>query len=275
MSDKNLRRNPIEIKIKDMVRRFLLRIRFKKTIDNISSLGKISVGTAWPNPEMKRTFNAQKILVIAPHADDDVIGCGGTLKRFYESGSHLKIIIMTDGRKATGTVDEQGDLVNIRMEEEKLGAGILGCSDLVFLNNFDLSLRANKDNKKAILNVLNDFNPDIIFVPSIFEHHPDHIESTLILAYALREYRGNPLCYCYEVWSPLFPNTLIDITNKVEDKVKALNAHWSQVTHQNFVDSILGLNSYRAFGWGTEIKFCEAFYKCSKEEFIKIAFNRI
>jgi N-acetylglucosamine malate deacetylase 1 len=192
---------------------------------------------------------------------------------FCENGSQVKIIIITDGRYATGTIDEH-DLVSKRKEEERLGSDILGCNDLVFLDNVDTKLRANKKNKAIILGLLKDFNPDKIFVPSIFENHPDHIESAVILAYALREYQGHPSCYCYEVWNPLFPNTLVDITGQVETKTKALNAHWSQVTHQNFVDSIVGLNSYRAFGLGREIKSCEAFYKCSKEEFINLVLHR-
>ncbi|MGZ9130101.1 MAG: hypothetical protein ACXW4Z_20175, partial [Candidatus Binatia bacterium] len=48
-------------------------------------------------------------------------------------------------------------------------------------------------------NNLKDFHPDMIFVPSIFENHPDHIESAVIIANALRKYEGHPTCYCYEV----------------------------------------------------------------------------
>jgi N-acetylglucosamine malate deacetylase 1 len=208
-------------------------------------------------------------MVLSPHPDDDVLGCGGTLCRYYNKGSHIKTIILTDGSMGMGTADEC-DLVSIRKNEAIAGASCVGCNDLIFLYNIDTKLRANRKNKDAILEQLRNFNPEIIFVPSIFENHPDHIESTIILAYALREYEGHPLCYCYEIWGPLFPNILIDITNQIENKKKAINVHWSQITHQNMKDSILGLNSYRAFGLGKDIKSCEAFYKCSKEEFIKM-----
>lgn len=259
----------IKSKIDKRIRPFLLRIQLNKYIDTISSIGNVSVGKTWPRPKMEHVSKAQKIMVLSPHPDDDVIGCGGTLKILCENGSIVKTIIFTDGCMGDGTVKDFS-LVTIRKHEAIAGSKILGYHDLIFLNNLDTKLRANEKNKDAMLQLLRDFNPEQIFVPSILERHPDHIETAVILAHALQKYVGHPLCYCYEVWSPLFPNTLIDITNKVDDKIKAISAHWSQVTHQNYLDSILGLNAFRAMGLGYDVKFCEAFYKCSKEEYIKM-----
>jgi LmbE family N-acetylglucosaminyl deacetylase len=52
--------------------------------------------------------------------------------------------------------------------------------------------------------------------------------------------------YLYEVWSPLVPDVLIDITKQAEVKLRAINAHCSQVENINMAEGILGLNRYRA-----------------------------
>lgn len=269
MTDQHELSNKTEDEVKRLLRPVLLRQKLNRFVDVLSMMGSLSVGKAWPLPEIEGKLPAGKVLVLSPHPDDDVLGCGGTIKRLCQNGSQVKTVVLTDGRLGKGTVNDDS-IVGVREMEARAGASILGCSDVIFLKNVDKKLRSTRENEEAILGLLNEFNPDRIFVPSIFENHPDHIETAVILARVLRRYEGDPICYCYEVWSPLFPNTLVDITGTAEDKLRALNAHRSQVGHQNFIACVQGLNAYRAMGLGKDVSSCEAFYKCSKKEFIRM-----
>jgi N-acetylglucosamine malate deacetylase 1 len=260
-------------RLKGLFRPFLIKTKFHHYLKTFTSLGNLSVGKIWPHPCLEQSLGAQRVLVISPHPDDDVLGCGGTLKKCCDNGVRVKVVVMTDGSRGSGTASDQ-DLVKLRRKEEVDGLKALGCADPVFLDNLDGKLRADRKNKELIVSLLKEFKPDAVLVPSIFENHIDHIESTMVLAKALREHEGDIQCYSYEVWGPLFPNILVDISNEIEHKKKAIEAHWSQITHQNIKEGVLGLNSFRAMGLGKDIGYCEAFYKCSKEEFVKMVLHR-
>jgi LmbE family N-acetylglucosaminyl deacetylase len=256
----------------NLIKPFLLNTKSKKFSKTIKSISSIITGKDWPRPLLEKSGPTGRIMVIAPHPDDEVLGCGGTIKKCSQAGDHVKILFFTDGRHGSTHIDES-QLIDIRINEAKESMRILGCFDLTFLGWEDTVLRQERKTVEIALRELKAFQPDAIFVPHLFDNHPDHIESAFIIANALKKYEGNLSCYCYEVWTALFPNILIDITDVINFKKMAIDAHQSQA-QLNLTDSIIGLNSYRALGLRGDVKFCEAFYKCSKKEFIRIALKQ-
>lgn len=206
---------------------------------------------------------------MAPHPDDEVFGCGGTIRKYHEKGSRITVVYMTNGCSGCRTIFDE-DKVAKRAEEAKAGLKILGCEDYVFFNFQDSELNTNERTIGALLGVLEKFHPDIILVPSILDNHPDHVESAIIIAQALKRYSGRPVCLCYEVWTALLPNYFVDITDTISFKELAMKAHGSQLVNNNLKDSIIGLNSYRSLGMGTDVRYCEAFISCSKREYIAL-----
>jgi N-acetylglucosamine malate deacetylase 1 len=253
-----------------VIKPFLLKTKSKKISRRIRSIASILTGKDWPRPLFEKIGPQTRMLIIAPHPDDEVLGCGGTIKKCSQAGGHAKVLYLTDGRHGSTIIDEI-KLISIRMNEAKESMRILGYQDQTFLGLEDAVLRQDRKTVEMTLNEIKAFRPDSIFVPYLFDNHPDHIESTFIVANALKKYDGDLICYCYEVWTALFPNILIDITDVIDYKKKAIEAYQSQAFQLSLTESIIGLNSYRALGHRGEVRFCEAFYKCSKKEFIKIA----
>jgi hypothetical protein len=240
-----------DIILENAIRPFLLRNEFKRYAHFLRSTEKALKGESCTRPSIITLQEKARILVIAPHPDDEILGCGGTIGKFIQNGSHIKTLFLTDGSHGNNTIEQQF-LVNLRKLEAKAG------------------LRATRETIRMMLSLIEDYHPEIIFLPFFLDNHPDHKESAVIAAHALNRYKVPVVCYCYEVWTALFPNVLIDITDMMDKKIRAIEAHESQVSHLNLVSSVIGLNSYRSLGLSEDVKFCEAFYKCSKEQFIKM-----
>ena len=83
--------------------------------------------------------------------------------------------------------------------------------------------------------------------PFFLDPHPDHASATYLLDAALSSCQTpSERLYLYEVWGPLVPDVLIDITKQADVKRLAINAHCSQVENIDMSEGILGLNRYRA-----------------------------
>jgi LmbE family N-acetylglucosaminyl deacetylase len=75
--------------------------------------------------------------------------------------------------------------------------------------------------------------------------------------------------WSYEVWSPLWPNVAVDITNVVDTKRKAIELYASQVAGLHYTEGTLGLNRYRALR--VYVDYAEAFFVADQDEFVAFA----
>lgn len=221
-----------------------------------------------------------KVLVLAPHPDDDVIGCGGTIKLHRENNDEVKVIYLSDGsggfpkKKKINSIRERKALAKIRSEEAKSATKMLGVSDLIFWKYPDGRLNANRSTIKLLQNILDDYQPKTIYVPSFLDPHPDHYETAKILASTLREKSNfNGQIFSYEVWSPIFANRLINIDKVIKSKILSLKEHKSQLEGRNYLDAFIGLAQYRA-GMYEVGKYAEAFFVCNKKLYLQL-FNLI
>ena len=74
--------------------------------------------------------------------------------------------------------------------------------------------------------------------------------------------------WCYEVWSNLWPNVVVDISLVVDEKRAAINCYQSVVVHMPYEEAVLGLNRFR--GFKMRIPFGEALYVCPGEAFVDL-----
>lgn len=209
-----------------------------------------------------------RILIIAPHPDDDVIGCGGIIAK--NRGKKIKVIFMTDGRYG-GDIYSEKELIEVRKREALEALSILGVSDVEFLGFEDGSLGEHIFEASQKLKNISQW--DNIFIPNMLDNHEDHKATMLALSKALsKEKNINSNIWLYEIWTPFYPNVLIDITKEAEIKKEAINKHLSQIKCYDYSEKSLGLNSYRAISIPADygVRFCEAFYKCSYKELINI-----
>ena len=89
----------------------------------------------------------ERIVVLAPHMDDEVIGCGGTLARHIACGSHVTVVFLTDGRGGGGgaagnAAAGETSIAATRKHEAKLALAELGITHIVFLDAEDGRLGA-------------------------------------------------------------------------------------------------------------------------------------
>jgi LmbE family N-acetylglucosaminyl deacetylase len=209
------------------------------------------------------------ILVLSPHPDDDVIGCGGTLYKHHLAGDHITVAYITDGRKGSPKPTDEEILVHERRQEATAAANIIGIEKTVFLDNRDMELMRNDNTIKQMLQLIVDCDPDIIYLPSFFDNHQDHIATNKIFTSACGKIKKTYQCYAYEVWTPLIPNRLVDISDCIDVKIAAIRQHQSQVIHINFMDKISGLNAFRTIT-APKLKYAEAFYYCHTNEYVKL-----
>jgi LmbE family N-acetylglucosaminyl deacetylase len=117
-------------------------------------------------------------LVVAPHPDDETLGCGVTIMRKMDAGTPVKVVIATDGRRSSDSrVISPDRLVEIRRAEALVAAERLGLdpSGVVFLDLEDQALEENvTELADRLAAVVDDFRPEEILVSSALDHHPDH-----------------------------------------------------------------------------------------------------
>jgi LmbE family N-acetylglucosaminyl deacetylase/glycosyltransferase involved in cell wall biosynthesis len=209
-------------------------------------------------------LRGERLLVLAPHPDDEVIGCGGVVAQHLREQRAVRIVIATDGA-------EGGDAA-AREDESRRGIAALGSAEVVFLGLRDRSLASNAEEASALLRQqLADFRPDLVLVPTPVEIHPDHVALSRLFCETIQ--RDETLfadlavtrVAFYEVSAPLpRPNALVDITDVAEAKYAAIAEHASQLVTHDYIDYARGLNTYRAMtlpGRGTDkAKFAEAYF---------------
>ncbi|MEK7461012.1 MAG: PIG-L deacetylase family protein [Patescibacteria group bacterium] len=202
--------------------------------------------------EMTSDPPSGKVLVLAPHPDDDIFGCGGALAKHVDQGDEIQIIYLCDGRSGTKRATTEivrEELKKTRRTEAAAAAEILGipADDLSFWGYRDGNLIANKTTTKALTQMIADFMPRTIYLPHPSDNHPDHEATASVLAKTLLAI-GTDLpseIWSYEVWQPTFANRLLDISATMTQKETAISAHASQLKCRPYADAIMGLNTYR------------------------------
>ena len=207
-------------------------------------------------PYEATALRGERLLVLAPHPDDEVIGCGGLVAQHLREGRAVRILVATDGAEA-------GDAAQ-REEESRRAVARLGNATIEFLRFPDRGL----DERVAplIRQHLLDFRPDLILVPGPIEIHPDHLAFSQIFCGIVQ---ADPLLFAdlaiarvafYEVGQPLRPNVLVDITDVAEEKYAAIAEHVSQGAIRDYTSYARGLNAYRTMTLAPEARYAEAYY---------------
>lgn len=156
----------------------------------------------------------KNVVIFAPHPDDEVLGCGGTIAKKIAEGNTVFMIFMTDGRyglKEVG-IDKNPDpfeLKTIRKEEALRAAKTLGLKEenIFFLDIEDKSLARYKTHAmEKTIKILKDTYPTEVFFPQELEYNIDHRITNIIVKEALKKLDLNAIEYRYAIaWKfPLY-----------------------------------------------------------------------
>jgi LmbE family N-acetylglucosaminyl deacetylase len=228
------------------------------------------------NPAILWRPEGGRVVVLAPHMDDEIIGCGGTLYRHIQRGATVTVVYMTDGRyggklpshPAGERREQELSLVDIRKREALLAMETLGIQDSIFLDAEDGQLSSARGLPDRVKQILESITPDLVYLPFFLEEHPDHRAVTQILMDATEGIGCEFDCCGYEVWTPLFPNCLVEINDVVGMKKQALQHYQSQLVENDYLHASLGLNAYRAIALSQKHGgFAEAFFMASLKDY--------
>lgn len=217
-------------------------------------------------------LSGKKILILAPHPDDETIGCGGLIAKAKKSGSDVRVVFFTDG--SAGVSDKKltnAQRAKLREREAKSACIVLGLkeSDLVFWRYQDGKLTTNSASVKLLNNLLTAYLPDIVLTPFISDPHPDHAETSAILRKSLEVLNIDPEIMQYEVWTPILANRTLSIDESIKLKMSSLGNYKSQISSRDYLDGVEGLNRYRGAMTG-QSRYVEAFFTCNKKIFLDL-----
>jgi LmbE family N-acetylglucosaminyl deacetylase len=203
------------------------------------------------------------VVVVAPHPDDESLGCGGTVKHLTLSGVPVDVIYMTSGELGcdmpeSATLETKRALAAVRVEEARGACEVLGVRRVVFLGGTDGALERQPDLVKVLRKTLRREPYQRVFCPWPEEAHTDHRATFLWTRDALIEHPTRPDLWLYEVWTPMRANTFVPIDTTVRFKQAAIERHRSQLQVLDYRAAFLGLAAYRAlFCAGS--RYAEAF----------------
>jgi len=212
-------------------------------------------------PQVIESFVEASVMVLAPHMDDEVVGCGGTIRRHVLAGARVTVVFLTDGRSSDPNIAKdchgeteiraaQAALCERRKLEAGAAARILGYDELIFLDRPDGNLKTDDALIREVADLIAVHDPQVIYYPCVLELHPDHWEASRLLAKVVDAGSpptlANTLCRAYEAWTPLLPNRLVDISDVFDIKIEALKVFVSQLEHVDYLRTTTGLNAYRA-----------------------------
>ncbi|MFT3812342.1 MAG: PIG-L family deacetylase [Acidovorax sp.] len=207
-----------------------------------------------------------RILVVAPHADDEIIPCGGTLLLHRQLGSPTRVVFVTDSAAGLSDPEVAGQLRGIRRDESALVAQAMGFESVVRLDWPDSRLvRHEAPLAQQLIDQIQSFKPDIIYCPFPGDGHADHQACALAVADATVQMGWKGEIHAYELWTALWPNIMIDISDQAEEKEQLVRLYASQMADRDYASGILGLNRYR--GLQHRVGYAEAFYACRAREF--------
>jgi len=223
-------------------------------------------------PYEPANLRGERLLVLAPHPDDEVIGCGGLIALHLRERRAVRIVVVTDGAEA-GTRE-------LREEETRRGVAHLGeGAEIEFLRFPDRGL--GDEAADRIREQLLAFRPDLILVPSPHEIHPDHYALSRVFSELIQR---DPIIAAdlavarvafYEVSSTIPPNAIVDISDVAEAKYAGIAEHASQTAQRDYAAYARGLNAYRTMTLPAGTKYAEAYHVMELQPLRTMSFSAL
>jgi LmbE family N-acetylglucosaminyl deacetylase len=204
----------------------------------------------------------QRVLVIAPHPDDESIGCGGAICLHVERGDRVRVVFLTSGERGIEGADAETARV-VREAEAAEALAVLGVEQRDSLRLQDLGVADNlASGARRLAEILEAHPPDLIYLPHPEEVHPDHEAALPLIRSAVGQaFRDGPWpeLRAYEVWTPMarydWPE---DISRHMGRKLQAVRCYRSQLRAFRYDRAVRGLNQYRGC-LAARCRFAEVF----------------
>jgi len=200
----------------------------------------------------------RRVLCVAPHADDEIFGCGGMLAFHAARGDAVRVVVLTDGSQGDPSALE-ADIEAVRREESRRAGAELGVTDHRFLKLPDGGLAGRPDLVEVVRAELEDFAPELVYGPSPQEMHPDHRATSHALLAALAS-RPDCRVHLYGVNAHVTAGVLYDTTPFWETKQGAIRCFESQLRYHDLLAKADAVDRSRTVNIEDEsIRYVEGF----------------
>jgi LmbE family N-acetylglucosaminyl deacetylase len=223
-------------------------------------------------PYETSSFVASRVVVFAPHPDDEILGCGGALADLLDRGACVDVVLVSDGAEGARDAEERARIAALRFEESRSALESLGGGRLHAGGFPDRGLAERLGEVEALLGRwLAEAAPDLVFAPSPVETHPDHRAVAAALLRLAGRPAGDPAARAleestvafFELSQPFRPNFLFDTTRLSARKERAIAAFASQAAARDYAGFVRGLNAYRRMTLSADVLSVEAYSVCS------------
>ena len=188
------------------------------------------------------------VLVFAPHPDDDVLGCGGTLSRYAAEGHDVYVCIMTSGFPPLYEEDynnaQKNGWPHIQYPDIMKAHKILGIKETYFLQfpTVQLETVPRYEVNSKVCGLVRSLTPEIVYIPHFGDLHKDHLITSEAVMVAVRPGGENTVRYVYSyetlsetewnvshVSNSFIPNTFVDISGTLDKKLEAMGCFSTQL----------------------------------------------
>ncbi|MGH1365882.1 MAG: PIG-L deacetylase family protein [Calditrichia bacterium] len=199
----------------------------------------------------------QRILVIAPHPDDETIGAGGAIVQHLEAGATVDVLIVTDGRRSKANGLATDEMITHRKQEAIQASKELRST----FTQLQLPEGTWKPDEFIQAVKFHISKAEIIYAPSHIDFHPEHLKVALVIAALAKE---NQRIRIMQLGVPLTAkriNCLIDISTAYNRKLNALVAYRTQ---QGSIYPLKRITTYQELRYG---RLVECFQELTAAEY--------
>ena len=200
-------------------------------------------------PDSKQPAPIERVLVVTAHPDDSEFGAGGTVAKLAREGKQVVYCIVTSGNKGSGDRSMTPErLARIREEEQRNAARVLGVETVEFLGFPDCEVEDTRETRLAVTASIRRHRPDRLIIQNpnrtknlgashrdhravagialdcVYPLARDHMAFPELLAQGLEPHKVREV---YMMWWEN-PELIVDISDTIDLKVKALSCHASQ-----------------------------------------------
>ena len=191
-----------------------------------------------------RQGTRKRILIVAPHPDDETLGVGGTITKLSDEGHHVHVLVVSGHLPPL----YDREVFDKTVAESKVAFEILGVSSFRYLEipATTIGMRPVQEVNGLVEEVVSEYRPDVVFCPYP-DRHVDHrvvFDTVLVASRPIREGRDIEMVAAYETLSethwnaphiePNFtPNWVVDITEQIDRKSEALRSYQSQISESS------------------------------------------
>lgn len=255
-------------------RALFARLRIRALIERVQSLAVFIDQTEilYGLPELM----GKRVLVLAPHPDDETCSCGGTIRLLTKKGVPVDVIVFSQGERGIpfGTPSSQEVLRKTavrRFNELEAATKRLGISRLIRKTLPDGFLYRHVNKMRLLIeHELQTHDYGIVFCPWLYDGHSDHEFTAVALESALESYDKDVSIWFYESWRPLYTNRIVVIDDAMQVKRDAILEYQSQLECQDYLSRFETLSRFRAT-FGRCGKYAEAFLQLDKAAVLEIA----